>query len=189
MNAIQQSALILDLAAHLRNCGSWAGETHVQKGAYLLQSLLGVPAGFEFVLYKHGPFSFDLRDALGQMEAERFIELREQPYPYGPKIFEGRTAETLRRFAGPQQYEPHLTFLSRQLGNANVSELERVATALYVTLDPEIVPAARVNRLVELKPHIPVAEAPAAFRRLEEIRSAALAAGLTPAIGTVTLAD
>ena len=32
---------------------------------------------------------------LSQMEAERFIELHEQPYPYGPRIGEGKAAAHL----------------------------------------------------------------------------------------------
>jgi hypothetical protein len=190
MNPKEQSALILDLAVQLRNHGSWAGETHVQKGAYLLQNLLGVPSGFEFVLYKHGPFSFDLRESLSQMEAERFIELREQPYPYGPTIVEGKAASRLRASTDvAQRYGQPLAFLAGQLGSAKVADLERIATALYVTLDHGISPSERVGRLVALKPHIPVVEATAAFGRLEEIRAAALHAGLQPQIGTITLTE
>ncbi len=186
MNAKEQSALILDLAVQLRNHGSWTGETHVQKGAYLLQSLLGVPSGFEFVLYKHGPFSFDLRESLNQMEAERFIELREQSYPYGPTIVEGKAAGRLRASTDvSQRYARPLAFIAGQLGSAKVADLERIATALYVTLERGIVPSERVRRLVALKPHIPVVEATAAFGRLEEIRAAAHNAGLQPQIGTV----
>jgi len=87
MNPKDQFSVLLDLVVELRNSGSWTGETHVQKATYLLQELLGLPTGFEFVLYKHGPFSFELREALERMEAGRLIELEEQRYPYGPKSF------------------------------------------------------------------------------------------------------
>jgi hypothetical protein len=190
MNTREQSALLLDLAVHLRDNGSWAGETHVQKTAYLLQNLLGVPSGFEFVLYKHGPFSFDLRESLNQMEAERFIGLQEQPYPYGPTIIEGKAASRLRASTDvAQRYVRPLEFLAGHLGRANVADLERIATALYVTLESGISPGARVGRLVELKPHIPVAEAAAAFGKLEEIRVAAFNSGLQPLIGSITLRE
>jgi hypothetical protein len=179
MNAMEQSAILLELAVQLRNNGSWAGETHVQKGTYLVQELLEVPAGFGFVLYKHGPFSFDLRESLNQMEAERFIQLQEQPYPYGPRIVEGEAAARLKQSTDvTKRYGEPLSFVARQIGSAKVSELERVATALFVSLDINVSPDRRIKRLVELKPHIPLAEAPVAFERLDQIRTAAIGSGL-----------
>jgi hypothetical protein len=175
MNAKEKCAVLLHLATELRNHGSWAGETHVQKAAYLLQELLGVPTGFKFVLYKHGPFSFDIRDSLNQMEAERLIELLEQPYPYGPKIIEGKAATHFRPMTqSTKVFGTQIEFVSRTLGSAGVTELERIATALFVTLDSEIAPEDRVEKLVELKPHVPLADASAAFARLEDIRAEVL---------------
>ena len=50
------------LVEEMRRQGSWSGETHLQKGTYLLKHLVGVPLQYKFTLYKHGPFSFQLRD-------------------------------------------------------------------------------------------------------------------------------
>ena len=179
MTAKEKFAVLLDLAAALRNHGSWAGETHVQKATYILQTLLGVPTEFQFILYKHGPFSFDLRESLSQMEADRLVELEEQSYPYGPRIAEGKTARQLRASTpSAQGFQKEIAFVSQMLGNAGVADLERIATALFVTLDSAIAPEDRIQRLVELKPHVQPAEAEAAFARLEEIRTSALNAGL-----------
>jgi hypothetical protein len=115
------------------------------------------------------------------MEAERFIQLQEQPYPYGPHIVEGEAAARLKQSTDvTKRYSEPLSFVARQIGSAKVSELERVATALFVSLDTNVSPDTRIKRLVELKPHthIPVAEAPAAFERLDQIRTAAIGAGL-----------
>jgi uncharacterized protein YwgA len=68
VNDIDRSAILLDVAEQLNANGSWTGETHIQKAAYLMQELLGVPSGFKFVLYRHGPFSFGLRDSLNKLE-------------------------------------------------------------------------------------------------------------------------
>ena len=64
MNRLQRAAVLLTLLEQLQARGSWCGETHVQKSVYFLQDLLQVPLGFEFVLYKHGPYSFDLNDEI-----------------------------------------------------------------------------------------------------------------------------
>ena len=62
MKLLKRNVMVLTLARKIRNRGSWCGETHLQKAVYLLQDLAGVETGLEFVLYKHGPFSFGLRD-------------------------------------------------------------------------------------------------------------------------------
>ena len=179
MTAKEKFAVLLQLAVELRKNGSWAGETHVQKATYFLQELLGVPTAFEFVLYKHGPFSFDLRESLNEMEAERLIELKEQRYPFGPKIAEGQAAPRLRASApSAQNFEKQIAFISHELSNAGVAELERIAMALFVTLDSAIKPADRAQKLVELKPHVTLPEAKTAFTKLEEIRAAALNSSL-----------
>ena len=179
MNDMDRSAVLLDLAAKLRASGSWTGETHVQKAAYLMQELLGVPSAFRFVLYKHGPFSFDLRDSLNKLETWGCIQTLEQPYPYGPKLVEGPVSGMLKASSGaPQLWERQSRFVAQYLGKSNVSELERIATALFIELDPDIKPEDRPQRLVHLKPHISLAEAPMAFSRLAEIRTAAHSAGV-----------
>jgi hypothetical protein len=96
MTSILQRSVLLELAIQLKRNGSWTGETHVQKAAFLLRELLDIPVGFDFVLYKHGPFSFDLREMLNEMEAERLIRLEEQAYPCGPKIVEESAAPAFR---------------------------------------------------------------------------------------------
>jgi len=178
VNEIDRSAILLDLAERLKAQGSWTGETHIQKAAYLTQELLGVPSGFKFVLYRHGPFSFDLRNSLNKLETLGGIQTEEQPYPYGPKIVEGPAARKLKAAStAAQEYAKPTQFVAQQLGKAKVSELERVATALFIERDPNIKPEDRSDRLVSLKPHISREEAPKAFARLQEIRAAAVDAG------------
>ena len=180
MNDIDRSAILLDLAAQLREHGSWTGETHVQKAAYFMQELLGVPSGFKFVLYRHGPFSFDLRASLNKLETWGGIQTEEQPYPYGAKIIEGPRSGMLKTASKCRGvYVRPIQFVAGQLGNANVSELERIATALFIELDPHVKPEDRLHRLVTLKPHISREEAPKAFARLREIRSEAIKAGFS----------
>ena len=50
-------------------------ETHVQKAMYLMQELLEVPTEYSFILYKHGPFSFDLSDELTSFRGDYLLEL------------------------------------------------------------------------------------------------------------------
>ena len=68
MDPIKQKAIILKLLDSFKKHGSWCGETHIQKSAYCLKEIAGVPLDYEFILYKNGPFSFDLRDDLFFMQ-------------------------------------------------------------------------------------------------------------------------
>jgi hypothetical protein len=178
MRQFQKASVVLMLGKQLRSQGSWTGETHVQKATYILQELLGVPTGFEFILYKHGPFSFDLRALLSSMEADRFIRWEPQ-YPYGPSMEPGESADQLlRQFPKkPKEYSQQIEFIALKLGPYRVADLEKLATALYVTHKTSGAKRERAERICELKPHISIAEARRAVAELDELTNEA--AGLT----------
>jgi hypothetical protein len=169
VESFERASILLTLNEELRKAGSWAGETHMQKAAFFLQELMNVALGFDFILYKHGPFSFDLRDELTFMRAQAFLRLEPQ-YPYGPTLVGGEKSELLKE-AFRQTIEKHLTrvrFVSQKLGSKTVAELERTATALYIRLR-EPAEADPVERLRSLKPHIALPEAQAAVFEVEQI--------------------
>jgi hypothetical protein len=160
VNKLAQEAVLIGLARRLRDRGSWAGETHIQKAAYLLHELLAVPFDFAFILYKHGPFSFELRDELGSMQSDRLLEREAQPPPYGPRILTTPRGEELEaRFQRTMtKFGPHLDWIADELGQSRVVELERIATALWVTrkLGTEASVQDRAEALNELKQHVSV---------------------------------
>jgi len=134
--------------------------------------MLQVPIGFNFILYKHGPFSFDLRDELSSMTTDQLMELKPRRYPYAPSL--GLT-ETGHRFLDRfprtiQQYKERIEFVAEKLGSSGVAELERLATALHVTneLGEDISPDERARRLNELKPHVSLDAAASAVRKVDE---------------------
>jgi hypothetical protein len=177
MTKAKKTALIAALNQRLRAHGSWCGETHIQKAMYFLQELAGVKTDFDFILYKHGPFSFDLRDLLGEMRADQILVVQQQPYPYGPSLvvppeqertLQRRFPHTLRR------YSDRLEFVGSELGRKRVSELERLATALYVTRENPSAPVnTRARELTTQKPHISFDEAVEAVRAVNEMDSRA----------------
>jgi hypothetical protein len=154
----------------LREQKSWCGETHVQKAAYLLQEMVAVPLGFEFILYKHGPFSFDLRDELTAMRADQLIELQPQ-WPYGPRLLPTQQIEYIKTLCSKTlaKYDDRIAFVSDKMGGKNVADLERLATAFYVTqtMGAEEPTKSRAEELVRLKPHIKIDEALAAMEEMD----------------------
>lgn len=170
MKRLQRAAVLLSLIEKLKEKGSWCGETHIQKGTYLLQEMLGVPLEMEFVLYKHGPYSFDLNEQLAWFKADGILAEEVMPYPYGPKIAPGKLAEQIRTKYPKTRtlYESQVRFVAEKLGDSKVAVLERIATALYVTKErPGSDVKSRARHLTELKPHVTLEDALEAVEQID----------------------
>lgn len=184
MERREREAVIASLVEALHSHRSWCGETHVQKATYFLQHLTGVPTEFEFLLYKHGPFSFDLRDEITAMRADLLLEL-EFPQPgYGPSLMLTPNMEALcrRHRDKVDEVRPAIDFVAERFGERNVADLERLGTALYVLRKhgEERDPHRLAGRVVELKPHIDDLEAQEAVDTVRRWQLEAEGLGLTP---------
>lgn len=173
MTRMQRAAVLLSLLQELQARGSWCGETHIQKTTYFLKELLRVPLEFEFILYKHGPYSFDLNDEITALRADKLLDVHARRAPYAPSILPSEGSKSfLERYPKTRKrYSGELRFVAEYLATKNVAELERLATSLYVSREPSA-PAevdARAERLHELKPHITRAEARHALRFVDEM--------------------
>lgn len=172
MKPAARKAMLIMLIKSLQEHGSWCGETHVQKATYCLQNITSVPTEFDFILYKHGPFSFDLSDKLSLMRADGLLEL--EYYPYGAKIIISKKGDSfLDRFPKTaNKFEKNVNYIAEALGNKGVASLERLSTALYVTLESDNeTPSVRANLLTQVKPHISVPEAMKAVTEMDRIMS------------------
>ena len=172
MERLQKVALLTAFAEKLREAGSWCGETHIQKATYFLQELLGVPTGFNFVFYKHGPFSFDLRDELTASRADGLLELEPREFPYGPSLAVTKYSSIIQNLYSDvlDQYDKQLDFVTAKLGEKGVAKLEELATALYVSLEmPGKDVPEKANRIHELKPHISPANGRSAIETIDII--------------------
>jgi hypothetical protein len=162
MERLKRSAIVISLIEHLRKEESWCGETHIQKTTYFLQELLKVPMGFEFILYKHGPHSFDLNDELTAMRADMLVELKSQQ-PYGPSIVPGPTSEQLKRLFPKtlRKYQDKVVFIADHFSKCDVSELERLATAFFIiTHETHIHNKENIATYIhKIKPHISTKQA------------------------------
>ena len=159
MNQTERDVVFLSLAESLQQRGSWCGETHLQKATFFFQELLRVPLGFDFVLYKHGPYSFDLKDELNAYLADGLLTVIPRP-PFGPGLSLGENGKTLLgRFPKTRErFRAPIDFVASRLGSAGIAALERFATALFVTSRamPQGSAEERAARINELKPHIPL---------------------------------
>ncbi len=177
MKRLERAAIICRLASELRSRGSWCGETHIQKSSYFLQELNGVPTEFEFFLYKHGPFSFDLSKALTEMRADGLMILVAQPYPYGPTMEPSEQGTNLeKRFSKTvSKYEKKIKFVAESLRSKNVADLERLSTGLMVTKEMGTTASVddRTNEVCNLKPHVSKEAAMVALEEVDQMISRA----------------
>jgi hypothetical protein len=171
MKRSQRVAVLTILNREMLERGSWAGETHIQKATFFLQDLMGVELGFDFVLYRHGPFSFELRDELASMQADDLVSLVVRHEGYGPTFVPTQFSEVfLERFPKTQsRYRKQIEFVANELGQMRVAELERVATAFFLTRDNNNSVEERARQMVELKPHISLPDARAACRQVDSL--------------------
>lgn len=181
MKRMQRDAVLLSLMKEMKAKGSWCGETHIQKAAYFLQELLEVPMSFEFILYKHGPYSFDLSDEITAMRADSLLEYKTR-LPYGPSLLPTKEGqEFLKQYPKTLgKYAEKVQFIAEKIGKMGVAELERLATALYVTLNENYQEKPREERIIELKPHIKIDEAYEAVKNVDFIRREARARVFMP---------
>lgn len=166
-----KTSILLYLMRALKANGSWCGETHVQKTLFLCQELLDIPSNFKFILYKHGPYSFELSEHLQGLIADEFVHVRSRP-PYGPSLELSDEATALSRSVAESSLVRKLDFIAGKLGRKGVGELERLATAVYVNhKHGESIPLEhRVGMLTSLKPHVAADAARNAFLEVDSVQ-------------------
>ena len=170
MSAPQTSIVLYGIKA-LKANGSWCGETHVQKTLFMCQELFGVRSDFKFILYKHGPYSFQLSEHLQGLIADDLIHVRSRP-PYGPSLELSEDVSALyRAVASDLNLSRKLDFIAAKLGRKGVADLERLATAVYVNEkhSTHLPVERRASLLISLKPHVSSESARSAFLEVEQI--------------------
>lgn len=157
MQRLKRAAVLTRLIERLDNRGSWCGETHVQKAVYLLQDLGKVPIGFTFIMYKYGPFSFELRDDLTSMRADLLLRLKPAG-PYSPKILVTDMGRRIQGFYSLtlKRYEENIEFIAKSMGSKNADDLERIGTAFFVSQRLGDLSSVddRIAEILRIKPHI-----------------------------------
>ena len=125
MDRTDKRALVLGLVDSLRAAGSSCGETHVQKSCYVLQTILGLPTGFDFILYKHGPFSFDLQEYFHTLRGDELITAAPTKFQFGTSLVVTEQGQHIEKMRSEliQKYSKAFKTISSQLGKKTVRDL------------------------------------------------------------------
>lgn len=130
MDRLKQAALITKLLDHLREKGYGHTEAHIQIFVFFAQELMGIPFGFDFILYKGGPFSFDLRDELTSSVADGLIRFVPNPV-YRPSFIPTELAKKLQNNYS-NLFEDKIAYITDKFGPKGIADLKRLATALFI---------------------------------------------------------
>jgi uncharacterized protein YwgA len=166
MTSASEIHLVGRIVEILDEMHSWCGETHIQKTAYVAKVIENVPFESKFILYKHGPYSFDMNGVLNHMRGQNILLVTPQgaygsSYRLNEGIWSALSRATGARF---DAFDESLRFVCTQFARKKVAELERIATAVYVHLNfTSLNPQEQIRKLNELKPHIGIPEAQLAF--------------------------
>jgi hypothetical protein len=172
VDRVKRFAVVALLDKYMDECGSWCGETHLQKALFVLQELFSPDLGYEFILYKHGPFSFEFRDDLASMRADGLLEIVVRHPEYGPSYLPTEFTDAfLERFPKTaRNHEIQIRFVAHQLADKNVTELEKIATALFIYKRFSFESKhERARELVRLKPHISDSDALSATTAVDSL--------------------
>ncbi|HET6884435.1 MAG TPA: hypothetical protein VFI31_30055 [Pirellulales bacterium] len=157
----KRHSFILAVIDALHDHGSWTGKTHVQKALSLLHDAGEVEVPFKFVLYKHGPYSFDVEEELEQVQSYGAVAIDTNVRGYGVVLHSGKMANYARE-AAPLSADEQAAIerVCAFVGQKNVVELERLATAAWIRRREKLDTTEKVvGRLRKLKPHVTAAEA------------------------------
>ena len=172
MDNLVRWSILLELISELKNAGSWCGETHIQKSAFFLEEMLGVPLDLGFMMYKYGPYSFDLNDDLTALRAYNYVSLEPQP-PYGVTYSLKDEENKLKKFYEDdiEEYSKKISSVAETFGNKTVVELEKLATAFFIYEKEDIKDVNSIaKRLNEIKPHVTIQDAETAAEKMLEIK-------------------
>jgi len=157
----KKAALVLAVIRSLKQHASWTGKTHVQKSLFLIKTATQIDVPFTFVLFKHGPYSFELETELEQMKSYLAITSELDPNGYGVVLSPGSGSRFIDQRGGLSDVENSaVERVCRFVGQRNVSELERIATAAWIRKTERVGDSASVAaRLNKLKTHVSIHDA------------------------------
>lgn len=169
LGELREAAIIAAIVDRVSAARRFCGETLLQKSAFFLKELFGIPLSPRFRLYHFGPFSFDFRDQLRSMEADDVVRIR--AHEFGATYVLGDRYSMLQRQFPKTlaEYEQQIDFVVRELSPKGVKDLEALATALYVAKAHAGASVdVRAKELHTIKPHVDMERARASVAQVDE---------------------
>ncbi len=152
MDRLCQARFVSDVVGALRENGSWTAESHVQKCIYMVKELFDAEVPFCFVPYKHGPYSFELRDEIGRLLSARVL-VSEPARPYGPRIRSRSDSAHLRRQLERVNHglSEEIVFVAGKIGEMPASDVGLLATGILVLKEQDTLEVSSQESLIRFR--------------------------------------
>ncbi len=133
------------------------GRTALMKLCYFLQTLKGVPLGYDFTLYSYGPFDSEVLSDLQTAEALSILEssLTHFSGGYSYQITASENAGQAIRHAQQHvsAYKAKIDWVAATFASRSASELELLSTIVFVDRHDSITDKQQMTKLVKaIKP-------------------------------------
>lgn len=149
------------------------GKIRMQKLVYFLQSIFGVPLGYDYKMHYYGPYSDELNDDLIAMQVGKNVEIGADPSGYGYHIIPG-TQDVITKSDVLADYSRKISKCLDDFGRFSPSDLEILGTLHFVKY---IAGVSDEKKIIEktsmLKPVFPRATIEQTYKKLESIVASA----------------
>jgi uncharacterized protein len=172
---MEKFGLIVTLAQRIQGKNSRFGKTALQKLVYLAQETQGVPSGYQFTFYNHGPFSSELAGDLSYLDSLGVVNVSYVDNGWGGFIIKAgpeaeETLDHAKEFVGPNNVS--INRVVSDFGTMTAKELELSATIVFVASDfrrrgHDVNGDALVTQVHDLKPQFSEREISAAIQELK----------------------
>jgi len=151
------------------------GRTTLMKLAFLLQTVRGVPLGYDFRLYTYGPYDADVLNDLGLAESMKTIESTLIHFNGGYR-YEYQTGPEYKQARGLfgadlEHYQEEIDWAITVFGNHSAAELELLSTIVHADRDykkrsRQVALDDLCHLIREIKPHFSEVEVKRAIQEL-----------------------
>ncbi|MGO9318694.1 MAG: hypothetical protein ACLPXT_04430 [Terracidiphilus sp.] len=175
MNELVKARLSLIPVLAEKHANHHIGRTALMKYMYFLQTLRGIPLGYNFSMYSYGPFDSDVLSDLSTAEAMNIVSATPVSFSggYGYQIHAADNAKKIKQEAKSflSDHKEDINWLFEKFGNLNSAELELTSTIIYVDREfSEMHLYQQKAEIVELvyaiKPHFSIEKIETSFDSL-----------------------
>lgn len=169
----ERVALVCFIIHKLKSKGSWCSLLHIQKAYYMVQEMLGIKLGYDFVKYKYGPYCFELTEEIDEARGNLLIYGEETSPVYGLSYRLARDViEDLKhKDNNGYRHKEKVNFIVNWFGAKQGRELERL-TSVYMIAKEDLkkgsITKSNMEKLIEWKPHFSEEQFADAFNDLKE---------------------
>ena len=153
MEIYERYAIVLYTIKKWNEVKNTCNEKQLQKSLYVLESIDKEVIEYKFIVFKNNPYSYELRDDLGSMEAENLLEV-ERLEPFGINVLLNHHGEELisfySKFNNYRRIKDILDIIIQKLSKRTIIDIENTTRA-FMILRKQLFNSSKEEMIIELK--------------------------------------